>query len=124
MSLKDLYQNWNFRPLAGVGNGDDPVKQSEGKVAVDYLPNTYQKEVKNRTPNDKVVLQATGDDATKGTFNTTSAFKYYSTLFSSPLKTFKSKIVHLYNAQGNASEKYITSNKVKDTPGALYNTNS
>lgn len=123
MSLKDLYQSWKFRPIAGVGNGDNPVKQSEGKVAVDYLPNTYQTEIKNRTPNDTIVLQATVDDATKGTFDTTSAFKYYSTLFGSPLKTFKSKVVHLYNAQGPDTEKYITSTKVVNTPGALYSTN-
>jgi hypothetical protein len=123
MALKDIYEKWAFRPLAGVGAGDTPVKQSEGKVKVDFLPNTYQTEVRNRTPGDKVVNQATVDDATNGTFNTTSAFKYYSTLYSSPLKTFKSRVVHLYNAQGNDSTQYITSNEVRNTQGALYSTN-
>lgn len=123
MALKDIYESWNFKPIV-AGTGKTPREQSEGKVAVDYLPNTYQTEVRNRTPGDKVVIQSTDDDATKGTFNTTSAFKYYSTLFTSPLKTFKSKVVHLYNAQGTDTSKYITSNKVKDTPGALYSTNS
>lgn len=124
MALKDIYENWSFKPILGVGANDTPVKQSEGRVAVDYLPNTYQTEVKNRAPRDTVVTQATADDATNGTFNTTSAFKYYSTLFNSPLKTFKSKVVHLYNAQGTDTAKYATSNEIKNTPGALYSTNS
>jgi hypothetical protein len=124
MALKDIYESWAFKPILGVGASDTPVKQSEGRVAVDYLPNTYQTEVRNRTPGNKVVTQATGDDTTNGTFNTTSAFKYYSTLYSSPLKTFKSKVVHLYNAQGTDASKYATSNEIRNTPGALYSTNS
>jgi len=82
-----------------------------------------QTEVRNRTPGDKVVNQATADDATNGTFSTTSAFKHYSTLYSSPLKTFKSKVVHLYNAQGNDNTQYVTSAEVRNTQGALYSTN-
>lgn len=124
MALKDIYESWAFKPILGVGANDTPVKQSEGRVAVDYLPNTYQTEVRNRSPRDTVVTQATTDDATNGTFNTTTAFKYYSTLFNSPLKTFKSKVVHLYNAQGGDTAKYSTSNEIKNTPGALYSTNS
>ncbi len=123
MKLEDMYKNWVFKPVAGVGAGNTPVKQSEGKVAVDYLPNTYQTEVRNRLPGDKVVVLATDDDKTKGAFNETSAFKYYSTLVSSPLKTFKSKVVHLYNAQGSDTSKYISSDKIRNSPGALYNTN-
>ena len=124
MALKDIYEQWAFRPIAGVGANQTPVKQSEGDVSVDFLPNTYQTEVRNRTPGDKVVTQAAGDDVTDGTFNTTSAFKYYTSLFNSPLKTFKSRVVHLYNAQGTDANKYITSNEVKNTPGALYSNNS
>ena len=124
MSLLDLYNSWNFKSANTAGANKTPREVTEGKVAVDFLPNTYQTEVRNRTPHDKVVTQATGDDATNGTFSTVSAFKYYSTLFNSPLKTFKSKIVHLYNAQGTDATKYATSNQVKNTPGALYSTNS
>lgn len=123
MSLKALYENWTFKPLIGVGNGNDPIKQSEGKVAVDYLPNTYQSEVKNRTPGDKVVVQAVDDDTTKGTFNNPAALKHYSALYNSPLKTFKSKVVHLYNAQGTDGTRYLTSTEVRNTQGALYSTN-
>jgi len=123
MGLKEMYESWEFKPtMAGANN--TPQKQTEGDVAVDFLPNTYQTEVRNRTPGDKVVTQATVDDTTTGTFSTTSAFRYYTTLFSSPLKTFKSKVVHLYNAQGTDSSKYITSDAIKNTPGALYSTNS
>lgn len=124
MSLLDLYNSWNFKSANTAGANKTPREVTEGKVAVDFLPNTYQTEVRNRTPQNKVVIQATADDATNGTFSTTSAFKYYSTLFNSPLKTFKSKIVHLYNAQGTDAAKYATSNQVKNTPGALYSTNS
>lgn len=123
MSLKNLYENWTFKPLFGVGTGNNPIKQSEGKVAVDYLPNTYQAEVKNRLPGDKVVIQAVDDDTTKGTFRNPAALKYYSSLYNSPLKTFKGKLVHKFNAQGNDNLRYTTSTEVKDTPGALYSTN-
>lgn len=123
MGLKELYETWTFKAGNTLGN-KNPRDQKDGILAVDYLPNTYQTEVKNRTPNDTVVTQATADDSTNGTFNTTSAFKYYSTLFASPLKTFKSKVVHLYNAQGTDTAKYATSNEIKNTPGALYSTNS
>jgi hypothetical protein len=124
MSLLDLYNSWNFKNGNTLGTNKTPKEQTEGKVAVDFLPNTYQAEVKNRDPHNKTVTQASADDATNGTFNTTTAFKYYSTLVNSPLKTFKSKVVHLYNAQGTDSTKYATSNQIRNTPGALYNTNS
>ena len=124
MSLLDLYNSWNFKSANTAGANKTPREVTEGKVAVDFLPNVYQTEVRNRTPRDKVVTQATADDTTNGTFSTTSAFKYYSALFNSPLKTFKSRVVHLYNAQGKDSDKYVTSNQVKNTPGALYSTNS
>jgi hypothetical protein len=124
MALKDLYESWAFKPLAGVGAADTPIKQSEGNVAVNFLQDTYQprKEVKvNRTPGDKVVTQATADDATVGLFKP-EAFEYYSTLFASPLKTFKSKLVHKYNAQGTSpADKYETANP--NAPGTLYSTN-
>lgn len=124
MSLKDLYNNWNFKAANTLGANKTPREQTEGKIAVDFLPNSYQTEVRNRIPGDKVVVQATADDDTKGTFNKTSAFKYYSTLFNSPLRTFKSKLVHIYNAQGTGkNSKYSTSDNIRNTPGALYNTN-
>ena len=123
MALKDLYESWAFKPLAGAGAADTPRTQSEGKVKVDFLPNTYQTEVRNRTPGDKVVTQATADDATLGTFNNDSALKYYSTLYNSPLKTFKGKVVQQYNAQGTDTNKYVSSAEVRNTQGALYSTN-
>jgi hypothetical protein len=123
MALKDIYESWAFKPLAGVGAGANPIKQSEGKVAVDFLPNTYQTEVRNRTPGDKVVTQATGDDATAGTFRTEAALKYYSALYNSPLKTFKGRVVQQYNAQGTDTNKYVSSAEVRNTQGALYSTN-
>lgn len=123
MSLLDLYNNWNFKPANSLGANKTPREQSQGKISVDFLPNIYQTEVRNRIPGDKVVTQASDDDSTNGTFNTISAFKYYSSLYNSPLKTFKSKVVHLYNAQGNDNTQYVTSTEVRNTQGALYNTN-
>lgn len=122
MGLKELYEGWAFRNGNKLGT-NTPREQSDGDVAVDFLPNTYQTEIKNRTPTDTVVVQATSDDATNGTFNTTTAFRYYSTLVRSPLTSFKSRIVHKYDAQGTDATKYATSNEIKNTPGALYNTN-
>jgi hypothetical protein len=120
MSLLDLYNSWSFRAGNTLGN-KTPVDQSQGKIAVDFLPNTYQTEVRNRVPGDKAVLQATGDDNTFGTFNTTSAFKRYTTLFNdTSLRVFKGKEVHKYNAQGPTTAKYITSNNIVNTPGAQY----
>jgi hypothetical protein len=116
MSLKDIYEEWTFKPLRGVGAGDTPIKQSEGKVNVDFLPNTYQEEVVNREPGDKVVTQATEDNATVGMFNE-GALGYYSTLVDSTLKTYKTKVVHKYN---NTNTSYLTSMEVRNTPGALY----
>lgn len=119
MALIDIYENWTFRPIM-PGTGNTPRDQSTGTVAVDFLPNTYQTEVRNRTPGDKTVTQATGESDTAGTFHTTTAFKYYSTLYSGPLKTYKARQVHLYNAQGTDAQKYATSDAVRNTPGALY----
>lgn len=123
MSLIDLYNNWTFRSVNPLPASKNPKEQSEGKVAVDFLPNTYQTEVRN-TPRNQPVIPSAGDDTTNGTFNTTTAFRYYSTLVNSPLKSFKSKLVHLYNAQGTDAQKYITSNSIRNTPGALYSNNN
>ncbi len=123
MSLLDLYNNWNFRNVSPLPSTKNPKEQSEGKVAVDFLPNTYQTEVRN-TPRNQPVVPSTGDDTTNGTFKPTTAFRYYSTLVNGPLKSFKSKLVHMYNAQGTNEQKYITSNSVKNTPGALYSSNN
>lgn len=122
MGLKELYEGWNFRPIMD-GADNNPREQKEGKVAVDFLPNTYQAEIRNRTPGDAVVIQASADNATNGMFNPVSAFQYYTTLFNSPLKTYKSQIVHRYNAQGTDQAKYITSTGIVNMPGALYSTN-
>lgn len=115
MSLKDLYENWPFKSL--VGKEANPRTQSEGKVAVDFLSNTYQDGISTRTPGDKVVTQETKDNATFGKFNSV-ALGYYSTLVSSPLRAYKSKIVHKYNSSTNKT--YLDSTRVKNTPGALY----
>lgn len=122
MSLLDLYNDWKFRPVAGLPQSATPPEQSQGNVAVDFLPNTYQTEVRNSSKN-VPVMPATGDDATNGTFKPDTSFRYYSTLVSGPLKSFKSRIIHLYNAQGTDREKYITSDSIRTTPGALYNNN-
>lgn len=120
MALKDIYENWTFRPIAGAGAHDTPIKQSEGKVAVNFLQDTYQpreQDEVNRTPGDTVVVQATEDNATAGLFKQ-EALGYYSTLINSPLKTYKSRVVHKYSS--NASKTYLDSTKVRNTPGALY----
>ena len=117
MGLKETYETWTFKPLKDTGNADTPPNQSEGKVNVDYLPNTYQSGLANRTPQDKVVTQATADDATNGAFNST-AFGYYSTLVDSPLKLFKSQEVHKYKINGNYTTQF------QNSEGVLYSTNS
>jgi hypothetical protein len=118
MKLEDLYKDWQFKPILGGAN-KTPRDQASGTAAVDFLPNTYQAEVRNREFGDKVVTQATEDDKTNGTFKPDTAFRYYTRLFQSSFRTFKSTIVHKYNAQGtNDSDKYESANK--DTPGALY----
>ncbi len=95
----------------------NPRTQSEGKFSVDFLQNTYQNEVANRTPGDKVVTQATADNATVGEFNT-AALGYYSTLVNSPLKAYKSRVIHKYNSATNKT--FLDSTQIKNTPGALY----
>jgi len=116
MSLKDLYESWTFKAGNTLGN-KNPRDQKEGKIAVDFLPNTYQGEVANRAPGDTVVTQATADNATVGEFNS-AALGYYSTLVSSPLKAYKSRAIHKYNSDAN--KKYLDSTEVRNTPGALY----
>lgn len=120
MALKELYEGWAFKPLAGVGGSDTPIKQSEGKVAVNFLQDTYQpreEDKVNRTPGDTVVSQATGDNETAGLFKQ-EALGYYSTLINSPLKAYKSRVVHKYNS--NSNKTYLDSTQVRNTPGALY----
>lgn len=117
MGLKETYETWTFKPIAGAGNADTPRNQAEGKVKVDYLPNTYQDGLTNRAPQDKVVTQATADDATNGAFNT-AALGYYSTLVDSPLKLFKSQEVHKYKINGNYTTQF------QNSEGVLYSTNS
>lgn len=124
MALLDLYNSWTFRQsqvVNATGGTRSPREQASGIAATDFLSNEYQTEVRNRTPGDKVVVQATGDDTTTGTFKPISALKRYSALVgNSLLTTFRSKVVHKYNAQGvNPNDKYITSDGIAGTPGAL-----
>jgi hypothetical protein len=124
MGLKELYESWTFKSVTPLSTSQNAREQSKGNVAVDFLPNTYQAEVRN-TARNQPVLPSSGDDTTNGTFKPSTAFKYYSTLVSGPLKSFKSRVVHLYNAQGtNKNDRYVSSDKVRNTPGALYSTNS
>lgn len=133
MSLKDIYDNWKFNTGNSLGPNKGPREQSDGKVAVDFLPNTYQKEVRNRAPGSTEVVQATADDATAGTFNVESsgqtilsAFKRYTALVTNSKWTYwHGNKVHNYNAQGtNPNDKYLTSTSVKDAPGVTYHTNN
>lgn len=118
MALKDLYESWAFKPLAGAGSADTPRTQSEGDVKVDFLQNTYTKnDTTNRTPGDTVVTQAVEDNTTAGEFNS-DALGYYSSLVSSPLKAYKSKVIHKYNS--NSNQKYLDSTQTRNSPGALY----
>jgi hypothetical protein len=120
MGLKEIYDDWQFKAGNSIGRDKTPKEQKDGRVAVDFLPNTYQTEVRNRTPGNKVVTQATADDATTGMF-TATALGRYTTLFQSSLRTFKNKIVHKYNARGTTdAAKYETANK--NEPGVLYTT--
>jgi len=127
MSLEELYNQTNFRNKLNTkfnggayGTPASPVDQAtDGSVAVDFLDNTYQSEVRNRTPGDKTVVQAVGDDTTNGTF-TTRAFTHYTSLTANTALT-RQATLHMYNARNN-EKKYESS--IAGTPGALYNTNS
>jgi hypothetical protein len=114
MGLKETYLAWNFRPIMD-GQNKTPLEQKEGKVAVDFLPNDYQAEIRNRTPGDKVVVQATDDDDTKGMFNKESAFKYYSTLIGK-----YSTVAQLYKAQAEDTDTFTKSTSWSSAPGVLY----
>lgn len=117
MSLKDIYESANFRPILGINK--TPRDASSGSAAVNFLPNTYQTGVTNRVRDNKTVTPSTTDNGTTGRF-TIPALRYFSTLYSNPaLTTFKTKSVHKFN--NSSGKKYLDSTKVKDTPGALYN---
>ena len=129
MGLKETYESWAFKAGNKYGT-KTPRDQKDGNLAVDFLLNTYQTEVRNRTPGDKTVTQATADNATLGTFNVTAgpgkleAFKQYTRFTTNTrLTTYKSKLVHVYNAQGTPEQKFTTSNAWKNQPGVLYSTN-
>lgn len=117
MGLKELYDDWTFRPII-AGEGKTPREQTDGKVAVDFLPNTYQTQVTNRAPDDKTVVLATGDDETEGSFNET-ALTYYSTL----LNTY-SRVAQTYKAQKEVTNTFVGSTDWSGSPGVLYSTNS
>lgn len=119
MKLEDLYNDWQFRPING-GENKTPRDQASGTAAVDFLPNDYQVEVKNRAVDDKVVVQSTVDDDTLGTFKKDTAFKYYSTLigqYSTTAQTYKAPQVSNSNTFTDASEW-------TNSPGVLFSTNS
>lgn len=142
MSLLDLYNSWTFKTPTVVNTQNTQktprdaatVNSSSPGVGVDFLPDTYQAEIRNRGYRDTTIQLDTDPTKTKGTFNTTTAFGLYSTFLSktatrnyynNSLTTAGTKTIHLYNAQGtNVNDKYITSTVIKNTPGALYNTNS
>lgn len=126
MGLKEIYEDWAFRPIL-TGEGKTPRDQTEGDVAVDFLPNDYQTEVTNRTPGDLTVTPATGDDTTSGQFKE-SAFGMYSTfLDNSKTRKYYNKDLaspsHKYNGQGTEKDKFTTSDEWKNSPGVLYSTN-
>lgn len=131
MSLESLYNSWTFKPL-GVntyqGSGT-PVLQALGGIAVDFLPNTYQKEVRNRAPGDKIVLQSEepgiGDAAsTKGTFAPKGLLFHKEQTNDVLLTRWRGKDLHKYNVQDtDPNKQYITSADIRNTPGALYLTN-
>lgn len=116
MSLKDIYETAQFRPILGINK--TPRDASLGSAAVNFLSDTYQTGVTNRVRDNKTVTPSTTDDGTTGRF-TTPALTYFSTLYSNTaLTTFKTKSVHKFN--NSSGKKYLDSTKVKDTPGALY----
>jgi len=128
MGLKEIYETWTFKVGNTIGN-KGPREQSEGAAAVNYMPDTYQTEVRNRAPGDTTAMQSTEDDSTKGTFRPQTAFRYYTSMILNTFltrypRTGVGKLVHKFNAQGTDQDKYLTSNEIKRTPGALYNTNS
>lgn len=125
MGLKELYDEWKFRPIL-AGEKKTPREQASGEVAVNFMDETYQTQVKNRTPNDKTVTPSTEEDKTSGTF-TDAAFKMYST-FLDKTKTRKYynrdlATTHKYNGQGTDKERFTTSDAWKGSPGVLYSTN-
>lgn len=140
MSLIDLYNSWTFKTPTVVNTQDTQktprdaatVNSSTPGVGVDFLPDTYQAEVRNRGYQDKTIQLDTDPTKTKGTFNTTTAFGMYSTFLSSnatrnyynnSLTTAGTKTIHLYNAQGSLpQDKYV--GVIQSTPGGLYSTNS
>lgn len=127
MSLKDLYLNWTFRRPTAInteGGVATPREQAAGEVAVDFMSNEYQTEIRTRPFNDKTVLPATEDDTTSGTFTQSALFRYGQKVTDAVLTMYKGNKVHKFNAQGTGdNDKYITSEKVKDTPGATYHNN-
>tara|TARA_R110000868_G_scaffold304305_2_gene564813 strand:- start:421 stop:822 length:402 start_codon:yes stop_codon:yes gene_type:complete len=132
MGLKELYDDWAFKPIM-AGANKTPRDASEGLVAVNFLPNSYQVEVKNREIGDTSILLDTDPTKTKGSFRTDTAFGMYSKFLSSTatrdyynnsLTKAGTKTVHLYNAQGvNANDKYSTSAGIAGSKGILYTTN-
>jgi hypothetical protein len=136
MGLIELYNGWTFSTPNTLGN-KTPREQSSGSVAVDFLSNKYQTEVRNRTPGDKVVTHtnvAPDEDSTgqgNSTFNAynltqtdtkKSGLKYYSTLTgNTALIRWNGDLIQKYKAQtSNLNDKYSTSQSISDSPGVLY----
>lgn len=127
MSLKDLYLNWTFRRPTVINTTDGvatPREQASGTVAVDFMSNEYQTEIRNRPYKDTTVVQATTDDTTAGTFTNNALFRYSEKVKDTLLSIYKGRPVHKFNAQStNPNDKYITSDNVANTPGAEYYNN-
>jgi hypothetical protein len=127
MSLKDLYLSWTFRTPTAINTQDGvatPREQANGDVAVDFMSNEFQTEVRNRPFKNTTVTQATEDDKTAGTFTNNALFRYGEKVKDTLLTMYKGKNVHKFNAQGvNPNDKYITSDDIKDTKGIGYYNN-
>lgn len=141
MSLKELYENWAFTTPTVVNTQNTKkspreaatVNDASKGVSVDFLPDTYQAEVRNRGYQNKIIELEADPTKTKGTFNTNTAFSMYSRFlnpsetrnyYNNNLVRYNSSLIHKYDAQGkNVNDKFSTSNEYVNSPGVLYNTN-
>lgn len=124
MSLKDLYEKWTFRHSREVntqGGVASPREQASGTVGVDFLPNEYQSEVRVRPAGDKTVSPSPDVATNTGTF-TEAGLSHYATKVKNTLLTmYRGRQVHKFNpTSGRDEDKYLTSQSIKDTPGAKY----
>jgi len=115
-SLEADYDTFQFRPVGTLPANATPKRQANGEVAMNFLSNDVQEEIRNRTPGNKVVTQATADNATNGTFKQSVLTQYYTNLTNNTLfSNFKSRLVHIYNNNNS----YTTQTSQAGTPGVL-----